>query len=105
MQVDLLPFTFDNALANLGGSLALFVHGVGVVHLFKANRTLSAVGTLKFLSTGGADLTGVMPVGTTPTVFSGSVYAPAFETTTGVGLDIASATGSAHGHLTYQEIS
>jgi hypothetical protein len=67
--------------------------------------SLSAAGTVKFLNTGGADLTGVVPVGTTPATFSGSVYGPAFETTPGVGLDITSVTGSAHGHVTYQEVS
>jgi hypothetical protein len=67
--------------------------------------SLSAAGTVKFLNTGGADLTGIMPVGTTPATCAGSVWGPLFETTVGVGLDITSVTGSAHGHLTYSEIS
>ena len=67
--------------------------------------SLSVAGTAKFLNTGGAALTGVMLVGTTPATCAGSVYGPLFETTPGVGLDITSVTGSAHGHLTYQEIA
>ena len=47
LQINLLPFAFYDPLPNLGGSLALLVHGVGVIHLFQANRTLGAVRTLE----------------------------------------------------------
>jgi len=67
--------------------------------------SLSVAGTAKFLATGGSDLTGVMPMGTTPATFSGSVWGPAFEVPVGVGLDLTSATGSAHGFVVYQEVS
>src|SRR5438552_5811830 len=47
LQITLLPFAFHDPLPNLGGSLALLVHGVGVIHLFQANRTLGAMRALE----------------------------------------------------------
>src|ERR1700730_14874497 len=47
LQIHLLPFTLHDSLTNLGGGLSLLVHGVGVVGLFQANRTLGAVRALE----------------------------------------------------------
>src|SRR5580704_832105 len=47
LQVYLLPLALHDALTNLGGGLSLFVHGVGIVELFQANRTLGPMYALK----------------------------------------------------------
>lgn len=64
---------------------------------------LTVSGTVKFLNTGGPDLTGVMNWGTAVASYY-APKAPAFETAASSGLDIMTTLGAAKGHLTYVEV-
>ena len=65
--------------------------------------SLTAQGSLKFLNTGGADLSGAMSWGTGLSSYYGP-QASGLETAAGSGLDITTTGGAARGHLTYVEV-
>lgn len=70
------------------------------IQVFSYAVVATAAGTVKFLNTGGADLTGTMSFATNGGMSCAPGDDPYFSTATGSGLDITTSAAT-EGHLSY----
>lgn len=96
----ILQASFDQGVAG-STDLAAAVTGQRI-YVVAVCISASAAGTVKFQENAATDLTGAMPIGTSPVLLAGNGNYPILQTNTvSLKLNIVSVTGAVKGYIRY----